>query len=182
MKPAAVTGVGGWPGTDAGTTARIVRDECELLAHLVELPERGPGGDMIGRTMARLAAVSSDFSVATVPSGWRLAPGRGRDMTRAQGYWSQDLDTLEEVFAGYEGDLKIQLVGPWTLAASVEGRDGERIVRDLGAVREIAQVLVEAWRALLADVARRIPSAQLLMQVDEPLVADVMAGRVGTQS
>jgi len=41
-------------------------------------------------------------------------------MRAAHGMMSADLDALEEVFAGYEGPLKISLCGPWTLAATIE--------------------------------------------------------------
>lgn len=182
MRPAAVTAVGGWPGTDVRAVAAIVEEQCADLVHLPELPERGPSSDMVGRTMTWVSAVATDFAVATVPGGWRLTAGRGRDMRRGDGYWSEDLDVLEEVFAGYSGDLKVQLVGPWTLAASVEDKAGERLLRDLGAVRELAAALRDGWLTLVADVARRLPGARVLAQIDEPLLADVLAGAVPTQS
>ena len=45
------TGVGSMPGTDAREAAAIVNGEVDL-AHLVELPGRGLGADMIGRMAA----------------------------------------------------------------------------------------------------------------------------------
>ena len=168
------TGVGGWPGTDAREAAQI--------AHLVELPERGPGGDMIGRTMARLAAVSADMSVTTVPSGWRMSAGYGRDLRRADSFWREDLDALEEALAGYRGECKVQLVGPWSLAASVEDRAGERLLRDHGAVRDVAGALCQAVQELTGEMRRRLPDVTTVLQIDEPLLADVIAGRIATQS
>jgi hypothetical protein len=148
----------------------------------VELPERGPGGDMIGRTMARLAAVSADMSVTTVPGGWRISAGYGRDLRRADSFWREDLDALEEALAGYRGACKVQLVGPWSLAASVEDRAGERLLRDHGAVRDLAAALCHAVHDLNAELHRRLPDVTIALQIDEPLLADVVAGRIATQS
>jgi hypothetical protein len=95
---------------------------------------------------------------------------------------AEDLDALEEVTQGYAGPLKIQVCGPWTLAASVEGVGGERLVRDPGAVREIAEGLAETARAHVSDLRRRIPASHPVLQWDEPLLPAVIAGRVRTAS
>lgn len=182
MQPAAVTGVGAWPDTSSREAAEVVRNLCTEFAHLPELPDRGPGGDMIGRTMALVSRAASDFSVQTVPSGWQLTTGRVRDLVRADGYWSEDLDVCEEVFADFSGDYKVQLVGPWTLAASVENRNGEMLLRDPGAVIELTQALTLAWSTLLADIRKRLPLANLVIQIDEPLIRDVIRGSIKTQS
>ena len=45
------TGIGSWPGTSAREAVRTVRDLlAEALPYLPELPARGVGADMIGRT------------------------------------------------------------------------------------------------------------------------------------
>ena len=177
-----VTAVGGWPGTRARDAAAIVRDTCVDLPHLPEFPERGPGGEMVGRTMAMVSRVTDDFAVATSASGWQITSARGRDLMRADSYWDEDLDAVEETFTGYEGVFKVQMVGPLTLAASVEDRAGEWLLRDTGAVTELASALAHAWTDLIATMKRRIPGAQIVMQADEPLMAEVIAGRVKTRS
>lgn len=182
MRPAAVTGVGAWPGTNVYDVASTIRDVCIGLPHLAELPERGPGAAMIGRTMGLISEVSNDFAVETVPTGWRLTNGRGRDMRRADSFMSNDLDIIEQVYEGYEGDFKIQVVGPWTLAASVEMRSGEMVLRDPGAVRDLTAALAHTVTRHAADVRRRIPKANLLVQFDEPLLKDVLRGSIKTQS
>jgi len=130
VQPATVTGVGAWPGTDVHEVAVTIRDVCPDFPHLAELPERGPGAEMIGRTMGLISQISSDFSVSTVPTGWRLTSARGKDMLRATSFMSHDLDEIEAVYEGFDGDFKIQVVGPWTLAASIENRSGEKLLRD----------------------------------------------------
>jgi hypothetical protein len=69
------TGIGSLPGTDSRETARLVSGECSDFIHLHELPARGPGADMIGRTGGILSSVSQEFSIETTPRGWRFVPG-----------------------------------------------------------------------------------------------------------
>jgi hypothetical protein len=137
---------------------------------------------MIGRAMAMVSRISSDFCVTTVPTGWQLSSGRGRDLARADSFWNEDLDVLEEFFHDYSGDVKVQMTGPFTLAASVEDRAGEKLIRDEGAVAELVAAVRESWHVLLTDLQRRLPQVQFVMQVDEPLLADVLAARVKTGS
>ena len=89
---------------------------------------------------------------------------------------------LEEQLQGYAGRLKVQVAGPWTLAATVEKPRGDKLLSDLGARRELAQALAEGVRVHLADVQRRVPGAELLLQVDEPALPFVLGGQVPTAS
>lgn len=75
------------------------------------------------------------------------------------------------------------MLGPWTLAASLELARGEKALADEGAVRDLAASLSEGVTAHLADVRRRLPGvSRLVVQVDEPLLAAVLAGELPTQS
>ena len=181
-RPATATGVGSMPGTSAHEAMRIVAGELPDFLHVVELPERGPGADMVGRTGALLAQVDPGFGLETTPGGWRLAGSAGRQTRRAQSWLAEDLDALEESAQDYRGPLKVQVCGPWTFAASVELAGGERILRDTGAVRDVAQALGEAVRMHVEDVQRRVPGAQVVVQVDEPGLPAVLEGRIGTAS
>jgi methionine synthase II (cobalamin-independent) len=133
---------------------------------------------MIGRGAALLV----DLPVEVVPSGWRFAAHPGRDLSRSRDDLARDLDALEGAAAGYAGALKLQAAGPWTLAANVELANGHKIVTDRGAVRDLAESLAEGLRRHLADVARRLPAARLVLQLDEPSLPAVLAGRVPTPS
>src|SRR5215813_8676638 len=104
------------PGVNPLETARVVAGELPGFPHLPELPERGPGADITGRAAALLV----DIPTEVTPRGWRITERPGRDSRRARSYLSADLDALEEVLDGYEGPLKIQVAGPWTLAATLE--------------------------------------------------------------
>ena len=85
---------------------------------------------------------------------------------------------LEESLQGFTGHLKVQVAGPWTLAATVERPRGDKVLADHGDRRELAQALAEGVRDHLADVRRRVPGAgPLLLQVDEPALAAVLRAR-----
>ena len=172
------TALGSLPGTDPVEAARLVFGELPDLPHLPELPDRGAGADLIGRAAALLV----DPAVEIVPSGWRITSRAGRDLRRAQDFLARDLDALEAVADGYVGALKVQVAGPWTLAASVEVPSGHRVVRDHGATRDLADSLTEGLRAHLGDVGSRVPGARLVVQVDEPALPAVLAGSVPTPS
>ena len=117
------------------------------------------------------------------PRGWRLAERPGRDLSRARSMLSSDLDMLEEVLQGFTGPVKIQLCGPWTLAATLElSRTMDVAIADPGAVADLTASLAEAAAAHAADVARRVPGGRLVVQFDEPLLPSVTAGLVPTQS
>ena len=180
---AEATGVGSMPGASAAEAARIVAGELPGFLHVVELPARGPGADMIGRTAGMLASVAGSMGVETTPDGWRFAGGVGRDMRRASSFLGEDLDALEESAQRYSGPLKCQVVGPWTMSATVELPTGERALRDPAAAWDIAQALAEAVVAHVADLRRRVPGASaIVVQVDEPALPAVLAGRIGTAS
>ncbi|MGW7284832.1 methionine synthase [Streptomyces sp. NPDC054847] len=172
------TGVGSLPGGDAREAARTVTGSFEEFVHLAELPARGPGADMIGRTVGLLVEMYAHVE----PSGWRISDRPGRDTRRARSWMGEDLDALEEFTQGYEGPLKVQAVGPWTLAAALERRGGEAALGDPGACRDLAASLAEGLRDHLAEVRRRVPGARVVLQLDEPSLTAVLRGQVRTAS
>ncbi|MFD3326120.1 methionine synthase [Streptomyces sp. NPDC058701] len=175
---AGATGVGSLPGGDAREAARTVTGSFEDFPYLAELPARGPGADMIGRSLGLLV----DMYAHVEPSGWRISDRPGRDSRRARSWLGEDLDALEEFTQGYEGRLKVQAVGPWTLATALELHGGEAVLQDPGACRDLAGSLAEGLRDHLADVRRRIPGAEIVLQLDEPSLTAVLLGRVRSAS
>ncbi|MGH3508918.1 MAG: methionine synthase [Nocardioidaceae bacterium] len=175
------TGVGSMPGTEFAESVRVVLGELPALPHLPELPDRGAVADLTGRALAIVDGLGADLQ----PSGWRLTGGSrsgGADQRRARSLLAQDLDALEEQTQGYAGPLKLQVAGPWTLASTVERPRGDRVLADHGARRELAEALAEGLVAHVADVRRRVPGAELVVQVDEPALPTVLAGGVPTAS
>jgi hypothetical protein len=173
------TGIGSLPGDDIDRAIALAFEELPDLPHLPELPDRGPGADMIGRTATNLV----DLPVDLQPAGWRLVDHAGFDLRRGRDLMSTDLDALMPAAGpGYDGRLKVALVGPWTLAANLELPRGGRVLGDLGAVRDLGESLAETVREHLAEVRRRVPAAQLVLQLDEPSLPAVIAGHIRTAS
>ena len=167
------------PGTNPAEAMHVIAGELPDFPHLPELPDRGPGADLTGRTAALLV----DMAVEVTPRGWRLAERPGRDLARARSMLSSDLDVLEEVLDGFRGPVKIQLCGPWTLAATLElPRTMNVAIADPGAVADLTASLAEGAAAFAADVAKRVPGAWLVVQFDEPALPGVAEGMVPTAS
>jgi methionine synthase II (cobalamin-independent) len=114
--------------------------------------------------------------------GWRFVDRAGRDAHRTSGLLREDLDELAEAFDGYDGDLKVQIAGPWTLASSIWLHRGERSVVDAGATRDVIASLAEGLRVHLGEVSKLLPKATLVVQIDEPGLPSVLAGRLPTAS
>jgi hypothetical protein len=122
---------------------------------------------MIGRGAGLLAGLAVDLQ----PMGWRFVDRPGRDSHRTSALLREDLDELAEAFDGYEGDLKVQIAGR-----------GERSVVDVGATRDLIASLAEGLRVHLAEVARLVPKANLVVQIDEPGLPSVLSGELPTAS
>jgi len=176
---ATATGVGSLPGEDPLAAARWVFEAFPDLPHLVELPDRGTGADLVGRGTALLAELAVDLQ----PAGWRLVARAGRDLARTRDLLARDLDALEEAGQGYTGPLKLQAAGPWTLLAAVELPRGDKVLADPGACREVVASLAQGLAGHAAEIRRRLPGVtELLVQLDEPSLPAVRAGHMRTAS
>jgi len=174
---AAATGIGSWPGSSPRDAAEIVTGELHTLPHLVELPARGVGADMIGRAAALLV----DIGIDTVPRGYRIANGRSAVVRRAASLLDEDIDALEEAWekTGLRGGtrtVKVQAPGPITLAAQLELPGGHRAITDPGAVRDLAGSLAEGMTAHREQLQRRLDTP-VVVQFDEPLLPAALEGR-----
>lgn len=156
----------------------MIVGELHTLPHLVELPDRGVGADIIGRGGALLV----DINIDTVPRGYRIVAGRTAVARRAASLLDEDLDAFEEAWekAGLRGGgrtVKVQAPGPVTLAAQLELPGGHRAITDSGALRDLAASLAEGVAAHRAQLARRL-DASVVVQFDEPLLPAALAGRL----
>ncbi|BCW19724.1 hypothetical protein NtRootA9_24320 [Arthrobacter sp. NtRootA9] len=177
------TALGPWPGDDPLEAARTIRGELGSphVPFLAELPARGVGSDALGRT----ASLLEELAVDVQPFGWRLVDRPGRDHRRAASALSTDINVLADV-AGAEDstapEVKVQLVGPLSLAAGLHLHNGERALIDHGARRDLAASLVAGVGGYLRRVAAAVPGARIVVQVDEPEIAAVLAGTIPTAS
>lgn len=173
------TGVGSWPGTAARLAAQVVVGELAgALAHLVELPARGVGADLLGRAGALLI----DVAIDTVPRGYRITARPGAVTRRAVSLLDEDMDALEEAWetAGLRGGghaVKVQAPGPITLAAGLELANGHRAITDAGAVRDLTASLAEGVATHRAALSRRLDTP-VVVQLDEPSLPAALGGRL----
>ena len=185
LAPAAATVIGSMPGTSVRDAVSLIAGELggsDGVPHLPELPARGPGSDMVGRTGGLLAGIAPDLALETTPDGWRFADAPGRDMRRAASWLGEDLDAWEEMLEGFDGVVAASLAGPWTLAASIELHFGERALKDAGACRDLTAALAQAATDYVAQLRRRLPRAQHWIWLDEPVLNAVLLGSIPTQS
>jgi methionine synthase II (cobalamin-independent) len=173
------TGVGSWPGTSARQAAEVVVGElADAIAHIVELPARGVGADLLGRAGALLI----DVAIDTVPRGYRIAARPGAVTRRAVSFLDEDMDALEEAWetAGLRGGgrvVKVQAPGPITLSAGLELGNGHRAITDAGALRDLATSLGEGVGAHRAELARRLDTP-VVVQFDEPSLPAALGGQL----
>ncbi len=173
------SGVGSWPGAAPRAAAEVVVGELAgALPHLVELPARGVGADMLGRAGALLV----DVPIDTVPRGYRIATRPGAVTRRAISFLDEDCDALQEAWevAGLRGTgraVKVQAPGPVTLVAGLELANGHRAITDSGAVRDLAASLAEGVAAHRAALARRLQTP-VVVQFDEPSLPTALEGRL----
>lgn len=171
------TGVGSLPGSDMAEAVKVSLGELPL-PYLPELPARGPGADMVGRG----AGLLIELPVELYTGRWRIATRSGRDLRRTHDLLERDLDELTAQADGLVGPLKVQAAGPWTLAAAIELPHGQAVLADHGAARDLAASLAEGMRVHVAEIRRRVPGAEVILQLDEPSLPAVLAGRVKTAS
>ena len=176
-------------GTDVRAATRIALGEIPELPVLPALADRGIGADPTGRTAALLV----DLPVDTSPRAWRLSVNSSRSGRRAADFLDRDLDALEEQFELARGAVvdggqalparavRIEVCGPWTLAASLELPGGRAALADPGARRDLAQSLLEGLNALARRMNERV-GVPVRWVLNEPLLWQIAAGSVQAPS
>lgn len=172
------SGIGSMPGDDFAYAVDVVLGEVGDLPFLPELPARGVHAGMVGRALATVTELGVDLQ----PAGWRLTDAAGVDHRRAVSLLGQDLDMIEERRPARLEVFKVQLAGPWTLAATVERPRGDKVLGDHGARHDLAQALAEGARRHIEDVRRRLNPDLIILQIDEPALPTVLNGGVPTAS
>lgn len=169
----AALGTGVLPGTNLAQAADIVMGELGNFPHIPQLPERGLGADSVARTLSMVDELSIDRG----PRGWVLSPRPQIASRRMRDLLVRDLDTVQDVWGENVPHVKVQAMGPWSLAASIELPNGHKVLSDSGAFRDLCAALHEAIVEHSRDVAKRF-NAEVAVQLDEPLLAEVVAGKI----
>lgn len=176
-------------GTDVRSAARIALGETPELPVLPALADRGIGADPVGRTAALLVGLPVDTS----PRAWRLSDARGRSGRRAADFLDRDLDAIEEQFELSRGavvdggsalparGVRVEVCGPWTLAARLELPGGRPALGDSGARKDVAESLREGLGALADRMHSRL-GVPVRFILDEPLLWHIASGAVPAPS
>lgn len=195
------SGLGSLPGTHMVDALNRVRGELghPHLPFLPELPERGWRATTLARTLATLEGITA----AGASYGWRLthAGAPSRELALATATYASDLNALADVVgreaASYktapEGSMqspphppvfKIQLTGPYTLAASVYLPNGERAISDRAALRDLRESLLAGLGESLKTVRQALDNrqARVCVQFDEPYLQRIIDGAIPTVS
>ncbi|MDO5076612.1 hypothetical protein [Corynebacterium sp.] len=165
-------GLGEMPGTDVAAAADVIAGESELVC-LPQLPDRGLGSDAVGRTFSLMPELPIDARARS----WVLTTRPQLSTRRLWDRTAADLDECEATWSRLDA-LKMQVVGPWSLAASVETAAGHRALTDTGALRDITEHLGHAIVRLADDLRGRF-DCSLQLQIDEPLLQRLAAGAIG---
>jgi len=167
------------PGIDPVEAAAVVFGELPGFPYVPELPARGVGADLLGRSAALLV----DLAVEVVPSGYRVAGRPGHEHRRGRDLLQWDLDAVQEARenTGAPSVLKAQIAGPWTLGAGIELARGHRVLTDRGALRDFTESLLDGLTRHVAELTART-GAPVVVQLDEPSLPAVLAGNLPTPS
>lgn len=171
-------GLGPMPGRDPREAADIVIGEC-LDGHVTVpmLPARGLGADAVGRT----AAMMADLIVDRGARSWRVAERRGRAIARAEDFVHRDFDACEEVWGSTPRLIRLSVLGPWTMAVSVETAAGHLILSDRAAVGYFAESLAAGLQEHIADLRRRF-DCRVEVALFEPQLSAISQGLVRAPS
>lgn len=175
------------PGTDLRRSVQLL--EAELgpgdFSALPELPQRGHHGTLLGRSVAQLAELYAELT----SYGWRLVQRPGADHLRATTRLSADVDTLADVRGERQetsnaepGPLRVEILGPVSLAARLHLPQGEKILIDHGARRDLAASLAAGLQAHCEHILSSIRPPALEVTVCEPEYHRVRRGAVPTVS
>ncbi|KUM30650.1 hypothetical protein AQ436_13935 [Arthrobacter sp. EpRS66] len=172
-----------FPGTDPLQIHEIIRGELgePNLAVFPQLADRGVGADQVGRSASLLAELGFDLQ----PHGWRVGVNDGVDARRARSLLRSDENLLADVLGAERKPaqrLKLTVLGPWSLAAKLYLSSGERAISDHGARRDIIAAYAHGLKEHLDRLARITSVRSFTVQLDEPLLSDVLDGTIKTSS
>ncbi|RJN31807.1 hypothetical protein [Nesterenkonia natronophila] len=177
---------GTMPGHDFRRAAEQLEPELSAahFASLPDLPARGHHGTQLGRGIAQLAELNAELT----SFGWRLVQRPGADYHRCSGMLSSDVDTLADV-RGAEAELgkelsplHLEVLGPVSLAARLHLPNGEKVLIDHGARRDLTHALAMGLAEHVKHVRRSVRPESLCVLLQEPDHRAVRTGSVPTVS
>lgn len=161
------------PGDRIEQAAEVLLGETGDCCAVPILPERG----LLSSPTAHTLAIARQLHVERGARTWQVT-SRPQQLTRAlYAGLATDLDAVQAVY-GPQTRIKTQVLGPWSLAARVELRNGHRMLSEAHAAQDLADILVQGCVEHVADLRTRFSAASVIVAIHEPLLAAVLAGRV----
>ncbi|MGP6173397.1 hypothetical protein [Corynebacterium sp. A21] len=180
-------GLGELPGISVAEAADMILGETGDLVHLPQLTARGLGSEGIGRTASLLEGLNVDLG----PRSWIMSARPQLETRRNRDLIERDLEVCAETWNMKANIIKVQVTGPWTLAAQIELANGHKVITDRGALRDLTESLISGVRTHLGHVAHSLdllasPGALysestdplVVLQIDEPLLPKITAGKI----
>lgn len=171
-------------GTDFHEAVVAARGELGSphRAPFPELSERGFAATRTARTVSCLAELFADGQ----PFGWRLTSRPSHESVAASSRFRSDINVLADVIggegSGHQGSTVVSLTGPVSLAADLGLSNGEAVLSDHGARRELAESLTEGVAALSEALRTAVEDESLVIRWLEPHLERALAGRIPTSS
>ncbi|MDO5619577.1 hypothetical protein [Kocuria sp.] len=172
------------PGTDMMETITVLRGELGS-PHRAVLPILADRSDTAG-TVPRSVAVLTDLWCDLQPHGWRLTRHQGKESRAAASLLTSDINALADVVGaeqdGDRGAVTVEITGPMSLAAQLSLHNGERVLQDHGARRDIAEAMADGVVPLIRGLTHSVGGRQVVLRLAEPLVHRVAFGQIPTAS
>lgn len=176
-------GWGAWPGEDPRQGASVAFSELAAGYPPVPYPSTlAVGGtrwacDLLGFAVTLCEGLPVDLT----SYGWRLAKGTGRDESRARSRRARAIEAAEEYGAGFDGRMMLTVPGPWTLVRNLSTPDGNRVLGDSGARRDVIQSYAFGLAEYMSALERALGQAPRIMVVERAL-DPILTGTVPTVS
>lgn len=175
------TATGVWPGADPREGAHAAFSElAEGLPPFTFGAQATSGGtawayDAIGFAASLLDGLPVDAG----SYGWRLARGEARDTHRQYSRFARALDAHEEYGHGYAGQTSAHIPGPWTLIRRLSLPNGNPVLSDPGAVRDVLHAYAAGVKTLVTRLSK---VGQVRVFVVEDALDEILTGQVPTVS
>lgn len=177
QKSAGATWASGWGALETGDpreAARIIAGEAALPV-IPQLINRGVGSSLSGSTLSLLSS-----SYVQGPRSWQMS-GPTVASRRRNDEIHRDIDVYEEAWEGGSAlssqEIKVQVMGPWSLAVATELSDGHRIVSDRSAVRGFHDEWSGGVAEYLSEIHRRF-GKRIVLHIEEHYVGTLVRGRI----
>ena len=177
QKSVDATWASGWGALetrDPREAAHIIAGEA-ALPFIPQLINRGVGSSLSGSTLSLLLS-----SYVQGPRSWQMS-GPTVASRRRNDEIHRDIDVYEEAWEGGSAltsqEIKVQVMGPWSLAVATELSDGHRIVSDSSAVRGFHDEWSGGVAEYLSEIRRRF-GKRIVLHIEEPYVDTLVRGRI----